>query len=381
MKGFLKKVYLYLNDATIGTRFFFDGEYKRWCRQKNIFATTDGGAQSWGTKIRFLIPGTGISGGIAVIFQHANRLYQKGYDVELLSLNATNDSDWFPNQRVKVVPYVQTRKILQNGDTDILFATSYSTAFSVTLAKARRKVYFVQSDESRFFQKDPDLCKKIRETYRLPLEYVTEAKWIQQWLKEEFGHESYYVPNGLDPVMFHKTEPLEPKGNKLRVLIEGSIDVPFKGMEDAYAAVKDLDAELWIVSNQGKPKPGWRYDRFFQNVPIDEMKKIYSSCDIFLKMSRVEGFFGPPMEAMACGCAVVVAKVTGYDEYIRGGVNALVVDSRDTKGARESILKLMNDKTLRERLVENGYQTAKEWSWERSVMAMEWVLRDHEKPK
>jgi glycosyltransferase involved in cell wall biosynthesis len=119
---------------------------------------------------------------------------------------------------------------------------------------------------------------------------------------------------------------------------------------------------------------GWRYDRFFENVPIDEMKSIYSSCDILLKMSRVEGFFGPPMEAMACDCAVVVGKVTGYDEYIVNGDNALVVEQGDISGAQKAVKRLMDDSTLREKLIMNGYKTAKEWNWDHSIDLLEKVI-------
>jgi len=57
-----------------------------------------------------------------------------------------------------------------------------------------------------------------------------------------------------------------------------------------------------------------------------DIKAIYSSCDVFLKMSSVEGSFCPPMEAMACGCAVVVGKATEYDEVIWDGYSALVYE-------------------------------------------------------
>ena len=65
------------------------------------------------------------------------------------------------------------------------------------------------------------------------------------------------------------------------------------------------------------------------------------------------------MEAMACGSAVVVGKVTGYDEYIQNEHNALVVEQSDVKGAKEVVNRLMNDKNLRNKLVENGHKTAK----------------------
>ncbi|HBI33697.1 MAG TPA: hypothetical protein DEA43_00300 [Candidatus Moranbacteria bacterium] len=374
---FFKKCYLYINSKTIKTRFFFDGEYSRWKKfnenRKSIINTVKNktGKEQ---KIYYLVPGVKISGGIAVIFQHANRLKKRGYDVKILSLTNKNDASWFPDQEIEILPFNKTKEILKSGEIDILIATAYSTAFTVDMAQTRRKIYFVQSDESRFFSDNEDLCSIIKKTYSLPLEYMTEALWIQKWLKNDCGKESYYVPNGLDENLFYKTKPLIVKTEKPRILLEGSIDVPYKGMEDAYNAVKDLDCELWIVSNNGKPKSNWKYDKFFENVPFDKMNEIYSSCDIFLKMSRIEGFFGPPMEAMACGCAVVVGKVTGYDEYIVDGENALVVEQGDVEGAKKAIQQLINDRELKNKLIEGGYKTVKNWTWNHSINLLEKVI-------
>lgn len=377
IKSYIKKHILLLDNKTIHTRFSFDYEYLKWKKEhkKNIILNKNQDKERGDmSNIFYLVPGVAISGGIAIILQHANRLKKKGYNVKLLSLNNKNDASWFPDQNVEILPYKKTKKILVSGEIDILVATAYSTAFTVAMAKARRKTYFVQSDESRFFPENPKLCKIIKETYELPMEYMTEAKWIQNWLKKEYGHDAYYVPNGIDTNVFKKSEPIEAKGEKPRILIEGSINVPFKGMDDAYAAVKDIDCELWIVSNNGKPKKDWKYDRFFESVPFGKMNEIYSSCDIFLKMSRIEGFFGPPMEAMACGCAVVVGKVTGYDEYIVDGYNALVVEQGDALAANKAIKKLIEDQGLRNKLIDGGYDTVKKWSWENSIELLEQVI-------
>ena len=80
------------------------------------------------------------------------------------------------------------------------------------------------------------------------------------------------------------------------------------------------------------------------------------------------------MEAMACGCAVVVGKVTGYDEYIDDGYNALVVEQGDVIGARKAVVQLVTDVRLRETLIANGLKTATEWNWDRSVDALEAVI-------
>ncbi|MBC8578932.1 glycosyltransferase [Zhenhengia yiwuensis] len=317
-------------------------------------------------KIAYLIPGCGISGGIAVICQHINRLQKRGYEVLIITEDDNTTIDWFPNQNVDIVT-------MENVPTniDILVATGWSTAYTAQHINANKKYYFVQSDESRFYEKESYEYRRALETYKMDYEIITEAKWIQKWLKEEFGKEAHYVPNGLDEKIIHKTQPMVPKGEKLRILLEGPIDIPFKGMEDAFNAINGLDCEVWCISSAGRPKPEWHCDRFFEKVPMEQMKYIYSSCDIFLKMSRVEGFFGPPLEMMACGGACVVSKVTGYDEYITNEYNALVVEQGDVEGAHQALRRLLEDQVLRQQLVMNGYKTASEWKWEPSIDILE----------
>src|SRR3569832_1854785 len=117
----------------------------------------------------------------------------------------------------------------------------------------------------------------------------------------EFSKSSYLVPNGIDASDFYPDEPLVSKNSRrLRVLIEGPMTIPFKGVAEAYAAVAPIDCEIWIVSSAGRPDSNWRFVRFFVRVLFNDMRKIFSSCDILLKMSRIGGGAGPPRGAGAC---------------------------------------------------------------------------------
>lgn len=328
-------------------------------------------------KIGFVVAGLGVSGGLHIIFKYANYLHSLGHDVYIINTGEMIDVDWF-DLDVPIYSYENPNKyIFENND--IIFATFWITTTEAIKLQAKRKIYFVQSDERRFYD-DYETKLKVESTYKLDsFEFMTEAKWIQKMLKNEFKQRSNYVPNGLDPLLFFRDKPKFPKGNKLRVLIEGPIDIPFKGMQDSYNAIKDLDCEILILSSAGKPKKGWKYFKFINKVPINQMRNIYSSADIFLKMSKVEGFFGPPMEAMACGCAVVVSKVTGYDEYIKHNFNALVVESGDVSGATEAVKKLLNNKQLRSRLVGNSSKTIQNWTWDNSYRHLDKLIKNSPK--
>lgn len=322
-------------------------------------------------KIAYLIPGCGVSGGIAVVCHHVNRLLALGHDAFLISETPETTIDWFPNQAAKIVSVSNCPP-----DIDILVATAWSTAFRISEIPAKKRFYFVQSDETRFHETGSEWEHITRLSYTLDFRFITEARWIQSWLKRDFKKPAGLVPNGLDSSIFHPAKPLKPKGNKPRILLEGAIGLPYKGMKEAFEVVSELDVEVWCVSSYGKPKPTWKCDRFFEHIPMSEMKHVYSSCDILLKLSRVEGFFGPPMEMMACGGTCVVGKVTGYDEYIVDGENALVVDPTDIEGARAAINNILENNQVREKLVSNGLKTAKNWSWDNSIENLESIYNN-----
>ena len=320
-------------------------------------------------KICWLVSGLGISGGLAVILKHANYLFSLGHDVSLITSNEISEITWTTNH----VPIYSLNDSFALNNIDILIATAWDTEPYLSKLDSDRYLYFVQSDERRFVDQ-VEIKRLISSGYSKNYEYFTEAYWIQNMFHTEFRRSAFYVPNGLDKGMFSPVDPLVEKGKRKRVLIEGPIDIPFKAVEDCYNAIKDLDCDIWIVSSAGSPKPNWRYDRFFEKVPQTMMASIYSSCDIFIKMSRIEGFFGPPLEAMACGCVPVVGKVTGWDEYIIDGYNALAVELRDIDSAHECVNKLINDQDLYMRLLTNGQKTVAEWPWEYSFTRLDALI-------
>lgn len=86
---------------------------------------------------------------------------------------------------------------------------------------------------------------------------------------------------------------------------------------------------------------------------IDE----YKNCDILSFVSTYEGFGLPLIEAQAMGRAVLSSNITSIPEISNG--SALLVDPFNIEEIRDGILTLINNKEIRDNLVELGFKNIK----------------------
>jgi glycosyltransferase involved in cell wall biosynthesis len=124
-------------------------------------------------------------------------------------------------------------------------------------------------------------------------------------------------------------------------------------------------------------KPEFRYT-IFSNVDDETLAKLYSSSDVFIFTSYKEGFGLPPLEAMASGTAVVTTDCGGIRDYTVDGYNSLIVPPGDPAAIAEAVIKILNDQRLREVLIQNGLETAKQWTWDKVTDKFEEAIRDEQ---
>lgn len=96
-------------------------------------------------------------------------------------------------------------------------------------------------------------------------------------------------------------------------------------------------------------------------VPDDDLPALYSGADVFVYPSLYEGFGIPPLEAMACDCPVVTSNLSSLPEVV--GNAALLVDPLDVNAIADGILRIIDDRALRESFVEAGLERARQFTW------------------
>ncbi len=319
-------------------------------------------------EIAYLLRGHGISGGVSIALSHVAELRKRGRSAAVFYQIPSADGPWHPLlERVPVYPVDRYYEICGDNGARHLVATWWMTAFEALKLRAGARHYFLQSLENRIYPEGDINRGLFFLSLFLNLHIFTEARWIQAWLRENLRIDAPLIPNGIDPEIFYPTGESERGRVRPRILIEGPADTPLKGVGDCFSAVSGLDAEVWYVCSRGEPDPAWRCDKLFRAVPFSGMREIYGDCDMLLKLSRVEGFFGPPLEMMACGGTCVVGDVTGHDEYCAHEKNCLVVPLGSPGAARQAIVRLLQDRSLLERLKQGALSTARQHAWGRNM--------------
>jgi hypothetical protein len=130
-----------------------------------------------------------------------------------------------------------------------------------------------------------------------------------------------------------------------------------------------------LVAPRGRAPGG--ADRTIGPLSQAELASAYAESDVLLKLSRVEGMFGPPLEAFHMGATCVVSAVTGHEEYVEHGENGLVVEWDDPRGTARALDLLARDRALLQRLRTGALASARAWpSWDQQAELMAAALHE-----
>ena len=93
----------------------------------------------------------------------------------------------------------------------------------------------------------------------------------------------------------------------------------------------------------------------------------FKAADIFVLNSGYEGLSHVILEAMQLGVPVIASNRGGNPELIQNNFNGFLVECKNQKEIKETILKLWQQKDLQEKFILNSKEILKDFTWENLV--------------
>lgn len=342
-----------------------------------------------------------LAGGGRTLLELANCLAERGHEVTITTLKYKGELELlkkanftpkfkilfaplaggFPYRVVKrlakgygyaLYPYIENQALLKvMPECDINVGTVSYTAFPVYESGKGKPFHHFMHYEPVLFDQPKDIEKKrlIEETYCLPTVKILNSSWLKETLEVELGirvPQENIVTHGFMSQYFYPRPEIKKDPKKKRIISLGK-SIALKGLADLIAAFrilyeKNKALELVLFTPEKNLKVPSEFPiEVHYGVVNEELCALYNSADVMVMPSWFESFPWPPLEAMASGTPVVTTRY-GTEEMATNEVNALVIDPKSPEQMASAIARLLEDKTLRDRLIVSGLQTVKRLS-------------------
>ena len=142
---------------------------------------------------------------------------------------------------------------------------------------------------------------------------------------------------------------------------------PRRNIARVIEAAHQVKVPLVVVGRvMDSTKPAEHPDvRFLGYVPETDLPVLYNAARALVYPSFYEGFGFPILEAMACGCPVIVSRGTACEET--AGDAGLKVDPTSVKAIAEAIGGILHNRDVAVRLSEAGLKRAKHFDWRKTA--------------
>ena len=323
--------------------------------------------------ICLITPHVNPSGGPKVILTLADLLQKKGHRVTVAvkKLSDRNLSWLFPKPpKFELIPIMKVSKHCLPDSIDVIINFMDGDAFGPMPNCPH--VLFLQGFGHSIYE---------REVLNLIYPFdsvICTSKWLAD-LAIQGGHTKIYiVPPGIDdrfkPMSVDKIGPVT-IGSLYHKAPDKNMDLFIVSINRLRQKIKNVNG-LFLSANyiNFETFPDTVFDKSFIIRPQAHLLPfIYSSVDFFVAPSLNEGFGMVPLEAMACGTPTIVVPSGGLDEYLVHKHNCMLVEN-DKVAVVNAVLKLLDDKQLRSKIIANGLALAKQFSWKKSVDSFERAL-------
>lgn len=285
----------------------------------------------------------------------------------------------------KAVSYL--KRVIRSESPDILHA-HYATSFGFIAALTGFHPFIISvwgSDVYEFHDLSFFNKKSVQFIFRRADRVLSTSHVMAKRTATYTSKPIYVTPFGVDTELFRRYEKDERNGrfivgNVKTLSPKYGIDVLIRAFKVLVDRNPDLDTLLVIVG-EGPSRGEYEFlvsslgimDKvhFMGKVPNEQLPSYYNSFSVSVSLSHSESFGVVAVEAMACGCPVVVSDADGFTEVVEDGVTGFIVPRGNPEAAADALQKFIDVPDLRDKMGAAGIQRVKKlYDWNSNVELM-----------
>ncbi len=334
-------------------------------------------------RIVFVEPHLELYGGIRRVLEFANRLADRGHDVAVYHPSGQPCS-WMPC-RAEVYPLHDIYLNTANIPADVLVFNNPPQYRVAQRAIAKVKLFYILALYDREQLKRFTIRQwwprkgrmlSLKRCLQLPFVHVSNATWMQTWLRDNLSLDTELQLGGVNFDYFHpianarSTETARrlwpnARPDSFRILTSGD-PREHKGYREVVAASELLKKQfghlVWATYHG-------------RQIPQEQMAEAYSAADLFVDAQWYAGWNNPVVEAMACETPVVCSNIGGVADFARHDVTALLVPPREPEPLAAAVAHMVSNEGLRRRLSDAARRKVEMFSWDVAVSDFEALLQ------
>ncbi len=341
--------------------------------------------------ILFLMPVRGGGGGAHSVVQEVTGMRSFGVDAKVAT---TKEYEKYFKKNYPKQYSSNNYFIFYKDDTelqqlavgfDIVVATLFSTpAMIKQIVHSNPDIltaYYIQDYEPWFFERGSEKWTIAFDSYTCIKDMLLFAKtnWICRTVEEKHGCLVHKVKPSIDHDIYY---PLPEKETTNRVITISAMvrpnsprRAPLETMLvlSNVKALLDVKVNIIIFGCNNNELETLKRDIAnpvnvnFENRGVltrEEVADLLRESDVFVDFSTYQAFGRTGLEAMACGCAVILPSKGGVYEYAIHEENSLIVDTSNEDEMLTNLLRMIEDSELLKRCKKRGIETAKSFSVE-----------------